>query len=352
MTRPEKSRHLAPVAAPHTAAEELLPKLPFFAKVKDGGYFVGLTQVAIGIAYSLYILITQAKYFGFSLKGSWDNLDQVMHLGAIPWGIGKFIVANYDIGRHLFGRDIIETLVTYALVVLVLVKFKPLKEKTPFIDRVLCFLRMPSPYQHRYKTLWTRKPRHAETSGLQYLFWVPSMLLMAIPGEIVFSAIVFGGMAFAHHQGYHAGWLTPTAVWVPIVIGIGAGAFWGHRPAVKPGLDIQLPRLRRRLGIDYAAEAMLDSYAEGVLNPSAPGALTRDEARDQLTSMPSAQPAVWYPEAYKWRFRRLLELRAPAAQGSKWRQALIIVIEVISVVLIAYGLYAKYWGIKHGLWIP
>jgi hypothetical protein len=332
-----------PVAQPRSAADELLPKLPFFAKVKDTAYFAALTQVAIGIVYALYDLITQGRYWGFSLKHDWDNLDTIWHFGALPWGIGKWVVANYDVGRHLYGRDIIETIVTFALVVLVLVKFQPLKDKTPVVDRVLCFLRMPSPYQSRYKTL-RGTPRHADTSGLQYLLFIPSMLLMAIPGEIVFSAVIFGGMAIAHRQGYHAGWLTPAAWWVPIVIGIGAGAFAGHRPAVKPGLDVQRYYLRRRLAVDYAAEHMLDAFAAG--------ALARDEARDQLTSMRAAAPAAWYPEAYKWRFRRLLALRATAEQGSRGRQATIITVSVIFAVLMFYGLYAKYWGIKHGLWVP
>jgi hypothetical protein len=340
----------APATA-RSAADELLPKLPFFAKAKDTAYFAALTQVAIGVVYALYDLITQGKYWGFSLKGSWDNLDKIMHLGAIPWGVGHWIVANYDTGRHLYGRGIPETIVGFALVVLVLVKFKPLKDKTPLIHRVLCLLRMPSPYQYRYKTL-RGTPRHPDTSGLQYLLFIPSMLLMAIPGEIVFSAIIFGGMAIAHRQGYHPEWLNPGSPWVAILIGLGAGAFAGHAPALKPGLDVQRYYLRRRLAVDYAAEDSLDAFAAGVLNPSAPGTLTRDEARDQITSMRSAAPPVWYPEAYKWRFRRLLELRATAEQGSRGRQALIITVSVIGVVLIAYGLYAKYWGIKHGRWIP
>lgn len=327
-----------------TAADEILPKLPFFAQAKDTGYFAAFTQIAIGVMYALYIMITQWSYAGKSFKYTWDNLDVIWHFRAVP-GIGNWAASNWDTGRHLFLRDTPETIVVYALVVLVLVKVKPLKDRTPLLDKILIAVHAPSPYQGRHVNRWGLRAgqhRHADTSPVQFLLLVPAMILLALPLEIIAGAAVFGGMALAHRHGYHAGWLNQDAAWVPIIIGI-AGGVLGHRPAVKPGLDVQRYYLRRRLSVAYAAEEMLDRFRRGLL--------TRDEARDQLTAMRSARPGEIYPAAYQARYDSMLSSRVTSQQGSRVSSVSIRAALLVGVVLCLYGLYAKYIGIPSGhLW--
>lgn len=340
-----RQRHQPPVATV-SAVNEYLPKLPLFGQAKDTTYFLGLTQVAIGVVYTAYIAITQATYFGSSLKDSWDNLDKIWHFGAIPW-IGSWLVQWWDVGRHLYGRDEIETIVCYALVILVLAKARQLKGKIPFIDRFMIFLHIPSPYQGRHVNRWGPRKgqcRRPETSLLQYLFLLPSMLLLAIPGTIIMSVIVFGGMALAHRAGYHAGWLNPEAVWVPIVIGIGGGNFAGHRPALKPGQDVQKSYLKRRLFIAYAAEKLLGLFKTGELSLG--------EARDQLTAMRDAAPSQLYPEAYRLRYAAMLADRVDAKPAHWWERPRTVLLSVLFTAMALYGLYAKWIGIPSGhLWI-
>lgn len=336
----------APSDAPVSAANEYLPKLPLFSQGKDTVYFAAFTQIAVGVAYSAYIAITQATYFGFSLKQSWDHLDRIWHFAAVPW-IGSWLVHWFNVGRHLYGRDEPETIITYALVIIFLVKVKPPKDKIPAVDRVMIALHMPSVYQGRVRHrfgLHAGELRRADTSGLQYLFLLPSMLVMQVPGLIAMSVAVFGGIAAAHRAGYHAGWLAPDAWWVPIVIGIAAGAFWGHRPANKAGYDIQKSYLKRRLWVAYAAEALLGKFLAGEL--------TLAEARDLITGMRDAKPSQLYPDAYRFRYDQMLADRASARPAAWWERPRTVLLSGIFAAAALYGLYAKWIGIPSGhLWI-
>jgi hypothetical protein len=340
---PDRQGHEpVPLAATGSAVNEYLPRLPLFSQVKDTTYFAGLTQVAVGVAYTAYIAITQATYFGFSLKGSWDNLDKLLHFAAIPW-IGSWLVRWFDYGRHLYGRNEPETIITYALVVIFLVKVKKLKDEIPAADRFMIALHMPSPYQGRVRHRWGRHAgelRRTDTSLLQYVFLLPSMLLMQLPGLVGMSVVVFGGIAAAHRAGFHAGWLSPYAWWVPIVIGVGAGAFFGHRPANKAGYDIQKSYLKRRLAVAYAAEELLDRFHDGELS--------RDEARDQLTGMRDAKPSQLYPDAYRFRYDWMLRDRATAEPAHWWERPRAVLMLTVFAVMAGYGLYAKWIGIPSG----
>jgi hypothetical protein len=316
-------------------AEEILPKIPFFGRLKDIGYGVAGTQVAVGIVSALYVLVTQATYFGKSFKYTWDHLDLLWHFHAVPY-IGGWLVEYWKVFQHIFLRDAPESVLAYALVVMIFVKVRPLRDKTPFMDRLLVRLRMPSPYQGRLG-------RHADTSALQFLLLPFSMLLAAIPGEIA-SAVIFPGMALAHKYGYHSPWLEPASPWVPIAVGIVGGNFAGHKPAVKAGQDVQKFFLRQRLAVAYTAEQWLTGFENGELSLA--------EARDKLTSMRGTEPSVLYPDSYRWRYRSMLDKRLPAARKGKGETFAIVAFVLVSVVLAGYGLYVRKWGVAHGYWMP
>jgi hypothetical protein len=252
----------------------------------------------------------------------------------------------------------------YALVVMVIVKIKPLyspplsyrlrkalhlpvsgyENRIPVMHRVLGFLHMPTPYQ-RDMTGWRGKSRSADTTPLQYLFLLPSMVLAALPGEIVMAAILFGGMAVAHHQGYYSPWLEPTSPWVPIAIGIAGGNAFGHLPAVKAGQDVQKYFLRMRLAIAYFAEDLLNRYRAGDV--------TLDYARNEITALRGTEPGVWYPDVYRARYRLLKSRNEPADRGSRLEKTGIVLFLFVMTLLAGYGLYVRKWGVSHGsFWIP
>jgi hypothetical protein len=363
LTHGRRKVEAPPPNAATRLTDEILPKLPFFGRLKDLAYSVAGTQVAVGIMSAFYILIFQATYFGRSLKNPWDSLNRLWHFDAVPV-IGKFLYDNWDTGRHIFFRDAPESVLAYALVVMVIVKIKPLyapsplrkllhrlfglplpaASKVPFMHRVLGFLHMPTPYQ-RDMTGWRGKTRSADTTPLQYLFLLPSMVLAALPGEIVMAVILFGGMAIAHHQGYYSPWLEPTSPWVPIVIGISGGNAFGHLPAVKAGQDVQKYFLRMRLAIAY--------YAEDLLNRYRAGDITLAYARNEITALRGTEPGVWYPDVYRARYRLLKSRTEPAGQGSRLEKTGIVLFLFVMILLAGYGLYVRKWGVSHGsFWIP
>ena len=313
-------------------AETITDRIPFWDNLQTVAYSVGLGFIAVGVTSALYILIFQARYFGHSLKYSWDHLAQLWHFGAVP-GIGHWLVAYSDIGRHVFGRDVPESIVGYALVAMIVVKLQTKqRDKPPLADRVMLKLHMPSRYQGR------------DTSALQYLLLFPSMLLAALPGLLISSAAVFGGMALAHRYGYHPAWLVPTAGWVPVVIGLAGGNLAGHKPAVKAGDDVQRYFLGKRLAISYAADQVLEDFQSGVIS--------LDNARNKITRMRRADPSALYPLSYRLRYARLLKAHAPVKHYSRASAIGISGVVVILAVLAAYGLYVRHYGVTHGFWMP
>jgi hypothetical protein len=317
--------------------EELLPKIPFWGTLQNLGYSVALTQVAVGIVSAVYVLIFQARYFGKSFKYTWDHLDLLWHFHGVPL-IGGWMVAHWDIFRHVYLRDAPESVLAFALVAMIVVKWKNLKLRAPLMDRILVKLKMPSPYQGQLG-------RHPDISPLQMVFLLPSMLIISLPGEILASAVVFGGMALADDWGYHSPWLTPASPWVPIVIGIAGGAFAGHKPAVKAGRDVQRYFLGKRLAATYGAEDILDGFERGVF--------TRDVARDRLTAMRRTSPGILYPVTYQLRYKALLKRHEPAQRHSRWSGIATMSFVLILIVLAGYGLYVRKWGISHPpFWMP
>jgi hypothetical protein len=355
-----------PVGATSRLTEEILPKIPFFGRLKDLGYSVLVSQYAVGVMSAIYIIIWQGTYFGRSNKPYWDGLNQEWHFKAVPW-IGQFLYDNWDIGRHLFFRDALESVLAYALVVMVIVKIKPLYgasplrrmlhrfagvplpsgRKIPLVHRVLGFCHMPTPYQGDMTRLLIRRgqPRRAQTTPLQYLMLLPSMFLASVPGMAIVAAIVFGGMAYAHHLGYHSQWLTPESPWIPIAVGIGGGNAFGHLPAVKAGQDVQRYFLLMRLATAYFAEAILRGFLAG--------SITLDQARDDLTALRGTKPGKLYPDVYRARYDLLKARREPADRGSRLEIFSVLAFVVVVTVLAGYGLYARKWAIPHNdLWIP
>ena len=356
-----------PVGAGARITGEILPKIPFFGKLKDTALAIIATQVAVGIMSAVYIVIFQGVYFGRTNKPYWDGLNSEWHFGAVPW-IGKFLNENWDIGRHLFFRDATESVLAYALVVMIFVKIKPLygpplswkirkilhlqvpatppaRKGIPLVHRVLGFFHMPTPYQGDMNRWLGHGPRKAQTTPLQYVFLLPSMFLASIPGMAIAAAVIFGGMAYAHSRGYHSPWLTPESPWVPIAVGIAGGNAFGHLPAVKAGQDVQKYFLKLRLAIAYFADALLDRYHADEIS--------HDEARNQITALRSTKPGRWYPEVYQARYDTLYARHEPADRGGKLDRVTITLFMLVLTALAGYGLYARKWAISHNdLWIP
>jgi hypothetical protein len=193
---------------------------------------------------------------------------------------------------------------------------------------------------------WTgHGPRKSQTTPLQYLLLLPSMFLASVPGMAVAAAVIYGGMAYAHHRGYYSPWLTPESPWVPIAVGIAGGNAFGHLPAVKAGQDVQKYFLKLRLAIAYFADALLNRYHADEIS--------HDEARNTITALRGTKPGRWYPEVYQARYDTLYARREPADRGGKLERATVLLFVLGLAVLAAYGLYARKWAIPHNdLWIP
>jgi hypothetical protein len=345
----------APLARP--AAEALILKIPFWGKIQNTVYSLGLIQWAVGIVTAVYIFVTQASWFGHSLKASWDGLNQLWHFRAIP-GIGDWLYDNWDLGRHFYFRNILESVLAYAFVAMIVPKLMTKqKDKVPLAHRVMVFLHMPSPYQGRFTVRFGPRKgqqRNPDTTGLQYLFLFPSVWIASWPGQLAVSAVVFGAMAIAHRAGYDPSWLRPEGVialgpvkvpWVPVLIGIGGGQLWGHSPAGKAGADIQRRYLDGRLSIAYLAEAILAGFKAGDITP--------DKARDQLTAMPRTRPSELYPATYRHWYDSLLRQHAAARPRSRATKFASRATVFVLVLLGAYGIYAQRYGIPHhDLWMP
>jgi hypothetical protein len=343
------------VSVPHSGAEQLAAKIPLLDRIQALAYSLIAGQWAVGFWSGVYVLVFQAHWFGKSFKYTWDHLNTLWHFRAIP-GIGDWLFAHYDIGRHIFLRDAPEAILAYAVVAMI-ITFLASKEKakTPWLDRLFVRLHIPSIYQGRYEVRHGRKkgqPRRADTSPLQFTFLLPSMLATAIPGEAIIGAIIFGGIAIAHSRGYNSPWLLPTSPWVAPVIGIAGGRFAGHRPAVKAGADIQRYFGTRRLAVPYAADAILDGFALWVRDGNAPGAISKETARNELTGMRRADPSLWYPVTYRRLYARLLAAHAAVRQYSKASKWVFGAGLVLALVIGLWGVYLRKWGIAHGFWLP
>jgi hypothetical protein len=325
-------------------AEALIGKIPARGKVQAAVYSLALIQWAVGIVTAAYVIITQWTWFGYSFKYTWDHLNEIWHWKAIPW-IGDFLYRNWDIGRHLYFRNLQETVLAFAFVSMIIIKLtvRPkLQGRIPWAHRAIVKMKMPSPYQGQLG-------RHPDTSGLQYVFLIPSMFLCELPGIIVFSVVVFGGMAIGHRLGFHPAWFYPEATigygpvrlpWVQILIGIGAGRFFGRLPAIKAGQDIQRRYLDVRLALRYRAGQIMDQVLDGTLD--------EDKALDQLTALPRTRPSELYPETYRRWYDALLRQLAPARPRTRWATIASRVTVILAVLLGAYGVYIQRYGIHHG----
>jgi hypothetical protein len=336
----------SPAATMPENVEAFVGKIPLVGKVQSLVYALLVGQWAVGFWSGLYVLVFQARWFGVSFKYTWDNLNLLWHFKAVPL-IGHWMFDYYNVGRHIFARDAPEAVLGYAFVAMVIpLLVTKMRDNPPLLDRVMVRLGMPSPYQEQLG-------RHPHTSGLQYLFLVPSMLFAALPGEIAASVIIFGGMALAHHYGYAPGWLTPTGTfpvgpvhvaWVFIAIGIAGGKFFGHKPAVKAGQDIQRFYLGKRLALVYAADKILDKFSKGLLD--------HDKARDQLTGMRRSDPAIWYPATYRLMYRRMLAARVPVGKYGVVSTIATVLFVTVVVVVGGWGTFLRRYGITHGFWLP
>jgi hypothetical protein len=335
------------INVPQSGAEQLARKVPFWDWLQSLVYSLVVGQWAVGFWSGVYVLIFQAHWFGKSLKYSWDHLNLLWHFRAIP-GIGNWLYAHYDIARHIFLRDAPEAILAYAAVAMIItVLASREKEKTPWLDRQFVKMHIPSIYQGRFDYRHGPKKgqrRRADTSPAQFAFLLPSMLLTAIPGEAIISAVIFGGMALATRQGYHSAWLTPASPWVPVAIGIAGGRFAGHRPAVKAGADINQYFAGKRLAISYAANTILEDFAAGKI--------TQDKARNELTGMRRADPSLLYPWSYRQLYARLLAAHARVRDYSRWSKWVIGLGMVIALVIGLWGVYLRKYGIAHHFWLP
>lgn len=333
----------AATTSPQRLTNVLLPKLPILERLQLLVYGSAATQVAGAICIAGYVLITQARYFGATFKYTWDNMDTLwFHLQNVP-KIGGWLVDHWKIFEHIFMRNDPEAVLAAALVSLLIIKKISLKDKTPIIDRMLCFLRMPSLYQGR-----VRGEKHERTSALQIIFLFPSMLVAAIFGEALIGIPIFIGIALAHRHGYHAAWLTPEAGWVSGVIGTFGGLFYGHKPALKVGRDVQEHFIHRRLAAAYHAEVVLKDFKAGRVE--------LETARDDLTGLPDTEPNWYYPPLFRHWYRALLGEHVQMTNGRGKMTTFVITAVLPVVTLLAfYGFYIRYVGIpvQHGkFWMP
>ena len=338
-------------------AEALAAKLPFWDQAQSLAYSAVIGQWAIGFWSGLYVLVTQAHWFGKSLKYSWDHLNVLWHFQVVP-GIGGWMYSNYKIFEHIFLRDAPEAVLAYAVVATiitwlaikkyqvspvrkVLIRLglaRPQERKIPLVHKVAVRLGIPSVYQEDLG-------RHPGTSLLQYVFLVPSMLLASLTGEIPVAAVIFGAMAIAHRNGYHSPWLEPTSPWVPVVIGLAGGRVFGHMPAVKAGYDLQVKYgIGKRLAVSYAADTILDQVSAGTID--------RTRARNELTGMRRADPSLLYPASYRRLYKQLLAKHVPVKKYRLPSAVTFAAAVVLFLVIGGWGVYLRKWGIGHGFWMP
>jgi hypothetical protein len=335
------------IEVPQSGAEQLAAKVPFLDRIQAIVYSLLVGQWAVGLWSGIYVLVFEAHWFGKSFKYTWDNLNTLWHFKAIP-AIGPWLYVHYDIARHVFLRDVPEAILAYAAVAMIITLLASKeKERTPWLDRLFVRLHIPSIYQGRFDVKHGPRKgqrRRSDTSVLQFIFLLPSMLLTAIPGEAIAGAVIFGGMALATKSGYHSQWLVPTSPWVAVAIGIVGGRFAGHRPAVKAGADIQRYFAGKRLAIRYAADAIMD---RALADPS-----TRDEAVNQLTGMRRADPSLFYPVTYRRLYARLLAAHAKVRQYSRASKWVFGIGLLVVLVIGLWGVYLRKYGISHGFWLP
>jgi hypothetical protein len=343
---PHTGQPYADLGVPSTrgTAEALIGKIPLWGKIQNILYSVALIQWATGIVTAVYVIIIDWTWFGYSFHNTWNNLNTLWHVRAIPW-IGTFLYENWALARHLYYRNLQETVLSYAFVsmIIVAISVKPkLRGRVPWTHKLLVKMGMPSPYQ-------SQLGRHPDTSGLQYLFLLPSMIICELPGIIVFSAVVFGGMAIGHRLGYDPAWFRPEGTigigtvqipWVTIVVGLGAGHFYGRLPAVKAGQDIQRRYLDVRLAMRYRAGE--------ILNQAIKGTVDEDAALNALTALPRTRPPELYPATYRHWYDALLKAHAPARPRSKWATAASRLTVTLCVLLGIYGIYIQRYGIHAG----
>jgi hypothetical protein len=352
-------------------AETLAAKLPFWEQAQSLGYSYAIGQWAVGFWSGLYVLIFQAHYWGRSFKWTWDHLNVLWHFKAIPL-IGNWMFTWYDDGRHIFLRDAPEAVLAYSVVAMIITwlatkkyqvplirKFliklglaKPKPPKVPLIHRVAVRFGIPSIYQEDMG-------RHPDTSLLQYVFLIPSMLLASLVGEIPAAVIIFGGIAVAHRAGYSSPWLEPTSPWVPVVIGVAGGKMFGHMPAVKAGYDLQRKYgIGKRLAVSYAADTILDRFAAAAVaamtDTAAAAALAaaKATARNELTGMRRADPSLLYPGSYRRLYAKLLAAHAPVKRYGLPSAVTFATAVVLFFVVGGWGVYLRKYGISHGFWLP
>jgi hypothetical protein len=322
----------APVVVPTSIATDVLDKLPILSKIKDLVYAGVLGQWAVGFWSALYVLIFQAHYWGKSFKYTWG------HFKAVP-GIGPWMYAHYDVARHVFLRDAPEAILGFALVAMIIPVIATKKrDKPPLLDRIAVRLGMPSPYQGQMG-------RHPDTSTLQYLLLLPSMLVASVPGLLISGLAVFGSMAVIPELfGVHSAWFTPTSPWVAVVIGLIGGKFAGHKPAIKAGADVQKFYLGKRVALSRAADKILGQFRDGLIS--------QDNARNQLTAMPGIDPGRIYPEVYRHRFRAMVKQDQPARKYSFVSTLVLLILTALFIVIGGWGVYLRKYGISHTFWMP
>jgi hypothetical protein len=68
--------------------------------------------------------------------------------------------------------------------------------------------------------------------------------------------------------------------------------------------------------------------------------------------MKRTQPVKAYPPVYRIRYQALLDAEVRPEPHGRGTTVLMVAVLVVLPVLTAYGLYVRYWGAKHGLWVP
>jgi hypothetical protein len=352
-------------------------KLTVLEKVQNTVYSILGLHAGVFIVTFFYILIFAGTYrFGstdYSLAAAWGNLPVTLHVTSwLNWfpvghgmGLGTWIVDHWDFIQHTYFHYIPAGIVGFAIIGLIL-GLGAGKELGPpkLVDRL--FIKL-----NEWTRIFPNRYQGYETTAIQYALIPVTMLLSALPGVILGSALIYGGAAVLHALGLNlpdpltwhiAGlnghWsraLLAGSVWQPIAIGALGQHFFARYVTLKAGEDQQRYWLEGRLDRAYDACGPVDRYAKVVQTYGfgAPQTLAaQTEVINAVSALPNTAPARWYAPIYKLRYTAMLKARVKIPEHGEQAKIVMPFIFAILIVAVIMGGIWYVWLPKHGFWLP
>jgi hypothetical protein len=353
MTAACYSRDMSTIASPAASGAAASPRVPNLVvprlsaadRLQNLVYSVVGGHAGVWIVSAVYFLVFEAKYrvFGTTiwLKHGWDNLPANIGLS------GSWLDQHWDTIRHLYFRNVPEGILGLLLILAVLARAKPVGEPGR-LDALLVRLHFPSHHQGQLG-------RPERVTPLQVILSPITVLLASLPGVIVGSLLIYGVPPLLRHLGLQplAGFHPPAWTdaylaghsWQPLAIGALGGWFYGRKAFSKVADDVQLFFVERWLNRAYAADAILGKLTSG--------AISQEEARDELTQLRATRPSRIYPPAFRRRYRVLLTAGVTAEKHGRWVSFLMPLVVLILTVLAVFGAYIRLWYAGHPTgWVP